>query len=39
LRDRELAADHVRRASEVIEREFAARVVADRWREVLAATA
>jgi glycosyltransferase involved in cell wall biosynthesis len=39
LRDRELAVDHVRRASEVIEREFAARVVADRWREVLAASA
>ena len=39
LRDRELAVDHVRRASEVIEREFAATVVAERWREVLGATA
>jgi glycosyltransferase involved in cell wall biosynthesis len=39
LRDRELAADHVRRASEVIEREFSARVVADRWRDILAAIA
>jgi glycosyltransferase involved in cell wall biosynthesis len=39
LRDRELASDHVRRASEVIERQFAARVVANRWRDVLCATA
>jgi glycosyltransferase involved in cell wall biosynthesis len=39
LRDRELASDHVRRASEVIAREFAAPVVADRWREVLGAGA
>jgi hypothetical protein len=35
LRDRELAADHVRRAGIVIEREFAPGVVAERWREIL----
>jgi glycosyltransferase involved in cell wall biosynthesis len=35
LSDRELAADHVGRAGEVIEREFAPAVVAERWRDAL----
>jgi glycosyltransferase involved in cell wall biosynthesis len=35
LRDRALVADHVSRAREVIAREFAPAVVAERWRETL----
>jgi glycosyltransferase involved in cell wall biosynthesis len=35
LRDRELAADHVRQARDVIGREFAPAVVAERWRKTL----
>jgi glycosyltransferase involved in cell wall biosynthesis len=38
-RNRELAADHVRRAGEVIEREFAPAVVAERWLEVFGSAA
>jgi glycosyltransferase involved in cell wall biosynthesis len=38
LRDRELGAEHVRLAAEVIEREFAPSVVTDRWHEVLGST-
>jgi hypothetical protein len=34
LRDRELAAEHVRKGREVIEREFAPAVVAAKWRVV-----
>lgn len=39
LRDRELGVDHVRRAREVIEREFASAVVAERWLQCLDAAA
>jgi glycosyltransferase involved in cell wall biosynthesis len=35
LRDRSVAADHVNRAQEVIQHEFAPTVVAKRWQEVL----
>jgi glycosyltransferase involved in cell wall biosynthesis len=35
LRDRELSAEHVSRAIELIEREYAPAVVAERWRVIL----
>jgi glycosyltransferase involved in cell wall biosynthesis len=39
LRARDFAVDHVRRAGEVIEREFAPAVVAERWRDVFGSAA
>jgi glycosyltransferase involved in cell wall biosynthesis len=39
LRNRELSAEHVSRAIELIEREYAPAVVAERWRVILSAIA
>jgi glycosyltransferase involved in cell wall biosynthesis len=39
LRDHDVAADHIRRADDVIQREFAPAVVAERWHAALEAAA